>query len=106
MTLAAISHCAKVKVMFQSTIASAAADVKTEATKLFEKYKSSLTVERLCFGVQPFLFNSVFRKSRHVFKRTFWCAQRQVETSTGGFSHIMLISCLSANWGGACLENI
>ena len=37
MTLAATNHCAKVKVMFQSIIASAAADVKTEAMKLFEK---------------------------------------------------------------------
>ena len=35
--------------MFQSIIASAAADVKTEAMKLFEKYQFSFTVERLCF---------------------------------------------------------
>ena len=49
MTLAATNHCAKVKVMFQSIIASAAADVKTEAMKLLKKYQFSFTVERLCF---------------------------------------------------------
>ena len=35
----------KVEAMFQSIIASAAADVKTEATKVFEKYQSSFTAE-------------------------------------------------------------
>ena len=49
MTLAATNHCAKVKVMFQSIIASAAADATTEAMKLFERYQSSFTIERLCF---------------------------------------------------------
>ena len=48
MALAAVNHCAKVKVVFQSIGASAAGDAKTEATKLFEKYQSSFTVERLC----------------------------------------------------------
>ena len=38
MTLAATNHCAKMKVTFQSIIASATADVTTEAMKLCEKY--------------------------------------------------------------------
>ena len=45
MTLAAVNHCAKLKVVFQSIVASAAGDVKTEATKVFEKYQSSFTAE-------------------------------------------------------------
>ena len=45
MTLADINLCAKVEKMLQSIIASAAADVKTEATKVFEKYQSSFTAE-------------------------------------------------------------
>ena len=79
------SSRAKVEAMFQSIIASAAADVKTEAMKFFEMYQSSFTVERLCFRSPAVFFNSVFRKSRHVLKRTFWCAQRQAKTFTSVF---------------------
>ena len=39
------SSRAKVEAMIQSIIASSAADVKTEATKVFEKYQSSFTAE-------------------------------------------------------------
>ena len=83
----------KVEAMFQSIIASAAADVKTEATKVFEKYQSSFTVELESLVVQS------------ANAEPFRCGQRQAKTFTGCFSHIILISYLSAKRGNACFGN-
>ena len=73
------SSRAKVEAMFQSIIASAAADVKTKATKLFEKYQSSFTVELESPIVQS-ASAEPFRLRGRSFLFTYNCVQRQAQT--------------------------
>ena len=46
------SSRARVEAMFQSIVASAAADTKSQATKVFDKYHSSFKVELVSLPVQ------------------------------------------------------